>query len=175
MTIGFTLQNRPGHPDLLGQGFTHEGLPVTEATWVESGVLKHLDYDRFSAKQHGVETIPTMESPYLCGDKPTCEDVNDLVRQTDQGILVTNFWYIRPVNPTDLTLTGMTRDGTFLIEKGNITTPIRNFRFHESPLRVFNQVEAFTYPQEATSSETGKLLVPAMRIADFNFSSVTKF
>ena len=101
--------------------------------------------------------------------------VHDLIRHTDQGILVTNFWYIRPVNPTDLTLTGMTRDGTFLIEKGKITTAIRNFRFHDSPLRVFNQIEAFTTPQEATSSETGKLLVPAMKIRDFHFSSVTKF
>jgi predicted Zn-dependent protease len=170
-----TLRNRPSHPDLLGEGFTNEGLPVNEITWIESGVLKHLDYDRFTARQHAVVTIPTLESPCLAGDTSACADVNELIRQTTRGILVTNFWYIRPVNPTDLTLTGMTRDGTFLIEEGQITRAIRNFRFHDSPLRVFNQIEAFTTPQEATSSETGKLLVPAMKIRDFNFSSVTKF
>ena len=98
-----------------------------------------------------------------------------MIRDTTRGILVTNFWYIRPVNPTDLTLTGMTRDGTFLIEDGQITTPIRNFRFHDSPLRAFNHIETLTDPQEATSSETGKLLVPAMKIRDFNLSSVTRF
>jgi len=170
-----TLRNRPSHPDLLGEGFTNEGLPVNEMTWIDSGVLKQLDYDRFTARQHDVVRIPTLESPCLAGDKSACSDVNELIRQTNRGILVTNFWYIRPVNPTDLTLTGMTRDGTFLIEEGRITTAIRNFRFHDSPLRVFNQIEAFTTPQEATSSETGKLLVPAMKIRDFNFSSVTKF
>jgi predicted Zn-dependent protease len=98
-----------------------------------------------------------------------------LVRTTQRGILVTNFWYIRSVNPTDLTLTGMTRDGTFLVENGEIVSAVRNFRFHESPLRAFNQLDAFTTPTEAVTSETGKVLVPAMRIRDFNFSSVTRF
>ena len=152
-----------------------EGLPVSETSWIESGVLKHLDYDRFTARQHGVVNIPTLESPCLAGDDSSCADVNDLIRQTARGILVTNFWYIRPVNPTDLTLTGMTRDGTFLIENGRVATAVRNFRFHDSPLRVFNQIEAFTALREATSAETGKLLVPAMTIRDFNFSSVTRF
>ena len=170
-----TLRNDPAHPDLLGPGFTHEGLPVNEVTWIDAGVLKHLDYDRFTAQQHGVVTIPTLESPCLSGEHPPCATVRELIQNTHRGILVTNFWYIRPVNPTDLTLTGMTRDGTFLIEGGQITKALRNFRFHDSPLRVFNQVETFTTPHEATSSETGKLLVPAMKIRNFNFSSVTKF
>jgi predicted Zn-dependent protease len=69
----------------------------------------------------------------------------------------------------------MTRDGTFLVENGEITSAIRNFRFHESPLRAFNHVDACTTPTEAVTSETGKALVPAMRIQDFNFSSVTRF
>ena len=171
-----TLRNRPDHPDLLGVGFTNEGLPVQEITWVESGVLKHLDYDRYTARQHEVDNIPTLESPCLTGKETSvAAHVKDLIQETRNGILVTNFWYIRPVNPIDLTLTGMTRDGTFLIENGRITRSIRNFRFHDSPLRVFNQIEALTTPQEATSSETGKLLVPAMKIRDFNFSSVTRF
>lgn len=170
-----TLQNRPDHPDLLGQGFTNEGLPVNEVTWIEAGVLRQLEYDRFTAKQHGLHTLPTLESPCFFGERTPGLRVEDLVRTTDYGILITNFWYIRPVNPTDLTLTGMTRDGTFLIEDGRVTAAVRNFRFHDSPLQAFNRIEALTGPQEATSSETGKLLVPAMKIRDFNLSSVTRF
>lgn len=102
-------------------------------------------------------------------------NLQELIKQTERAILVTNFWYIRTVNPTDLTLTGMTRDGTFLVENGAIVSAVKNFRFHESPLQAFNRIEAFTGPAEAITSETGKLLVPAMRLRDFNFSSVTKF
>jgi len=170
-----SLLNQPAHADLLGNGFTHEGLPVIESGWIEAGVLTQLLHDRYTAREHQIETLTTLESPYLSGERPIGTRVDDLIRTTQRGILVTNFWYIRPVNPSDLTLTGMTRDGTFLIENGEITSAVRNFRFHESPLRAFNQVEAYTAPAEAVTSETGKALVPAMRIHDFNFSSVTRF
>ena len=170
-----TLRNRPDHPDLLGHGFTWEGLPSNDVAWIEGGVLKQLDYDRFTAKEHHVNVIPTLEAPYLSGDDTAVSSIDNLIGHTERGILVTNFWYLRIVNPTDLTLTGMTRDGTFLIEDGRVTTGLRNFRFHESPLRAFNQLEAFTTPAEASSAETGKLLVPAMKLREFNFSSVTRF
>lgn len=170
-----SLLNHPAHADLLGNGFTHEGLPVIESGWIESGVLTQLLHDRYTACEHQIDPLTTLESPHLSGERPIGTRVDDLIRTTQRGILVTNFWYIRPVNPSDLTLTGMTRDGTFLIENGEITSAVRNFRFHESPLRAFNQVEAYTTPAEAVTSETGKALVPAMRIHDFHFSSVTKF
>ncbi len=170
-----TLKNRPEHADLLGSGFTGEGLPSNDFGWIDAGVLTQLDYDRFTAKEHQVEVIPTLEAPCLSGNGSTVPSVEELVRSTQRGILVTNFWYLRIVNPTDLTLTGMTRDGTFLIEDGQVTTGLRNFRFHESPLQALNQIEAFTVPMEASSAETGKLLVPALKIRDFNFSSVTRF
>lgn len=170
-----SLTNRPEHPDLLGCGFTADGLPTNALAWIDRGVLRQLAYDRFTAKQHGVEPIPTLEAPCLSGDGRTAASVDELVDGTERGILVTNFWYIRTVNPADLTLTGMTRDGTFLVEDGHITTPVHNFRFHESPLRALNRLEAFTRPMEASSAETGKLLVPAMKIREFNFSSVTRF
>ncbi|HEU4684433.1 MAG TPA: TldD/PmbA family protein [Nitrospira sp.] len=171
----FTLQNLPDHSDLFGVGFTSEGLPSEPSTWIEQGVLKQLSYDRFTALQHGVKTIPTMEAPCLGAVRPEAARVTDLVKLVDRAILVTNFWYIRTVNPADLTLTGMTRDGTFLVEDGQIVSAVKNFRFHESPLRAFNQVEACTEPAEAVTSETGKMLVPAMLIREFNFSSITKF
>jgi len=170
-----TLQNQPRHPDLLGTGFTGEGLPCEESVWIEKGVLRQLAYDRFTAKQRGVKKIPTIDAPVVSVSGPVAGRVQDLIKSAERAILVTNFWYIRTVNPTDLTLTGMTRDGTFLVEGGQIVAAVKNFRFHESPLRAFNQVAAFGEPAEAVTSETGKLLVPAMLIKDFNFSSVTKF
>ena len=170
-----TLQNLPGHADLLGTGFTPEGLPSEDAVWIDHGVLKQLDYDRFTAKQHKIKRIATLEAPCLSASGSPPLKTQDLIKQCERAILVTNFWYIRTVNPTDLTLTGMTRDGTFLVEDGQITSAVRNFRFHESPLRVFKHVEAWTEPSEAVTSETGKMLVPAMVLRDFNFSSVTRF
>jgi predicted Zn-dependent protease len=170
-----TLQNLPDHPDLFGIGFTQDGLPSESSTWVEQGVLKQLSYDRFTAMAHGVKTIPTMEAPCLSATRASASRVQDLVKQVDRAVLVTNFWYIRTVNPADLTLTGMTRDGTFLVEDGQIVSAVKNFRFHESPLRAFNQMEGCTEPAEAVTSETGKMLMPAMLIRDFNFSSVTRF
>jgi predicted Zn-dependent protease len=170
-----TLQNLPEHADLLGTGFTHEGLPSEDALWIEKGVLRELSYDRFTAKQRKIKRIATLEAPCLSGSGPGALKVQELIKQCERAILVTNFWYIRTVNPTDLTLTGMTRDGTFLVEDGQITTAVKNFRFHESPLRVFKQVDAVTEPMEAVTSETGKMLVPAMILRDFHFSSVTRF
>jgi predicted Zn-dependent protease len=79
------------------------------------------------------------------------------------------------VDSTDLTLTGMTRDGTFLVENGKIVCGLRNFRFHDSPLRAFQQIDAATAPMEASTMERGKMLLPAVKLPDFHLSSVTKF
>ena len=170
-----TLRNLPTHGDLLGMGFTADGLPTVESDWITEGVLTQLAYDRFTAKARGIDIIPTLDAPCLSGSGSSMPTLQDIIKHTERAILVTNFWYIRPVNPTDLTLTGMTRDGTFLVEKGAIVSAVKNFRFHESPLRVFKRIEAFTNPAEAITSETGKLLVPAMALRDFNFSSITRF
>ena len=170
-----TLQNRPDHPSLMGASFNGYGLASNSRTWIERGVLKELDYDRFSAKEHDVEPSFGLDAPHLSGENPVGESVADLIETTERGVLVTNFWYIRFVNPKDLTLTGMTRDGTFLIEDGKLGGGLINFRFHESPLRAFNQIEAFTTPLDAITMERGKMLLPAMKIRDFNFSSVTRF
>lgn len=170
-----TLRNVPDHADLLGEGFTQEGLPSTDSVWIDRGILKQLAYDRFTAKAGGVETIPTLEAPALSVEGPPVQSIQDLIKSTERGILVTNFWYIRPVNPRDLMLTGMTRDGTFLVEKGEVVSAVKNFRFHESPLLVFQRLSAWTAPMEAINSETGKMLVPAMALPHFHFSSVTRF
>ena len=170
-----TFRNLPTHEDLLGIGFTSNGLPTVASDWITDGVLTQLSYDRFTAKERGIDKIPTLDAPCLSGTGPSLPTLQELITRTERAILVTNFWYIRTVNPTDLTLTGMTRDGTFLVENGKIVSAVKNFRFHESPLRVFKRIDAFTKPAEAITSETGKLLVPAMTLHDFNFSSFTRF
>jgi predicted Zn-dependent protease len=170
-----TLSNQPRYPDLLGNGFNSEGLPAEELAWIQNGMLKQLRYDRYTAQEHHVHPSPSLDAPYLSGEGTEAASIDDLIRSTQRGILVTNFWYIRDVNPTDMTLTGMTRDGVFLLEDGRITTPLVNFRWHESPFRAFSNVEAFTAPTDAVSNENWKMQLPAMKIADFNFSSVTRF
>jgi predicted Zn-dependent protease len=170
-----TLSNAPDHADLHGVGFTSEGLPSGPSRWISSGVLKQLAYDRFTAHTHGIKAIPTLEAPVLSVDGDVSGTVQELIKRTDRAILVTNLWYIRSVNPNDLTLTGMTRDGTFLVERGEIVSAVKNFRFHESPLRAFQDIDASTAPMEAVTSEIGKMLVPAMALPRFHFSSVTRF
>lgn len=170
-----SLENCPGHADLLGVGFTAEGLPSTASPWIHQGALQQLLYDRFTAQAQQISPIPTIEAPRLSIEGTSASSLAQLIKSTDRAILVTNFWYLRTVNPADLTLTGMTRDGTFLVEKGEIVSAVKNFRFHESPLRAFQQVESWTAPMEAVTSETGKMLVPAMVLPEFHFSSVTRF
>jgi predicted Zn-dependent protease len=170
-----TLQNHPDHADLLGEGFTRDGLPSMSSLWIEHGILKQLAYDRFTAKVDGVDTIPTLEAPALSVEGIAAHSIQELIKTTERAILVTNLWYIRPVNPRELMLTGMTRDGTFLVEKGEIVSAVKNFRFHESPLQAFRHIDRWTAPMEAVNSETGKMLVPAMALPHFHFSSVTRF
>lgn len=170
-----SFENLPGHDDLLGIGFTADGLATAPSRWIDRGVLRQLSYDRFTARAHRIDKLPTLDAPCVSFEGATAHSVQDLVKTTARALLVTNFWYIRPVNASDLTLTGMTRDGTFLVEEGRIVAAVKNLRFHESPLRAFNRVDACTVPMEAVTSETGKLLVPAMALRDFNFSSVTRF
>lgn len=169
-----SLRNRPDHPSLMGASFDAQGLPSNFKTWIADGVLRELTYDRFTAREHNVEPSFGIDAPYLSGEASVAS-VEELVRQTQRGVLVTNFWYIRGVNPSDLTLTGMTRDGTYLIEDGRIAGGIFNFRWHDSPLRVLSAVEAFTAPMDAITWERGKMMLPALRVRDFNFSSVTRF
>jgi predicted Zn-dependent protease len=170
-----TLRNRPEHPSLLGSGFNSMGMANNYFAWIENGVLKHLDYDRFTATQHAEQPTTGVDAAELSGPRADAQSLDDLIAGTAHGVLVTHFWYIRYVNRTDLTLTGMTRDGTFLIKDGRIAGGVHNFRFQESPLVALNQVEAFTEPDDAIATEGDKMMLPALRIRDFNFASVTRF
>lgn len=177
-----SLRSEPRHRDLLGSRFDRSGLSSKPMDWIEKGVLKQLYYDRFTAKEHGVEPTSRPSATILSFNGPRARSINDLIAQTGQqagaasrAVLITNFWYIRSVDRSDITVTGMTRDGTFLIEDGKIVCGLRNFRFHDSPLRCFAQVDAATEPLEAITLERGKMLLPALKLPDFHLSSVTKF
>jgi len=170
-----TLRSDPTHADLLGGAFDQTGLATKPMTWIESGVLRQISYDRFTAQEHGVEPTPSAGAIVVSFNAPTAHGLDELIAATPRAILITNFWYIRSVDPADLTITGMTRDGTFLVEDGKIVAGVRNFRFHDSPLRCFAKVDSATRPMDAVTMERGKMLLPAVLLPDFHLSSVTKF
>jgi predicted Zn-dependent protease len=159
------IYSDPMNAEIPSAPFTGDGLPVKRTQWVEKGVVKNLSYSRYWAAQKGVEPIPFNRSIVLEGGTQSLED---LIKSTEKGILVTRFWYIRSVDPQTLLLTGLTRDGTFYIENGEIKFPIKNFRFNESPVIMLNNVEALGKPVR-----TGSGLIPPMKIRDFTFTSLS--
>ena len=146
-----------------GGGGATLGLPSRQAVWIEKGVLKNLSVDRYWASKTGREPVLYSSSLVMTGGSGT---VDDLVAGSERALLVTRFWYIRSVNPQTLQLTGLTRDGVWLVEHGKIAGPVNNFRFNDSPANLLKNVEALS-----ASVSTGNMVVPAIRARDFNFSS----
>ena len=141
--------------------------------WVENGVLKDLFYSRFWAEKMGKKPTAGPANLIMDGGNAT---MADLIAGTERGVLVTRFWYIRPLDPQTILVTGLTRDGLFLIEKGKVTRPVKNMRWNESPIVALNNVDAMTPPERVVSGEgiggSGLALVcPAARIREFTFSS----
>ena len=101
--------------------------------------------------------------------------VEEMVRSTERGLLVTRVWYIREVDPFQKILTGMTRDGTFWVEDGKAQYGVRNFRFNQSIIEMLKQVEMMSTPQRAAGEESFEMVLPAMKVRDFNLTSTTKF
>ena len=144
-------------------GGNFAGLPARRTTWIEKGVLRNLTTDLYWAKKIGEEPLPFSGGLVMEGGTGT---VDDLVAGTDRGLLLTRFWYIRTVNPQTVQLTGLTRDGVWLIEKGKVVGPVNNFRFNDSPVNLLKNMEAMS-----ASVSTGDMVVPAIRSRDFNFTS----
>lgn len=159
------IYSDPMNTEIPSSTFTGEGLPVKRTQWVEKGIVKNLSYSRYWAAQKNVQPLPFSRSMIIEGGTQSLED---LIKSTEKGILVTRFWYIRSVDPQTLLLTGLTRDGTFYIENGEIKFPIKNFRFNESPVIMLNNVEALGKPVR-----TGSGLIPPMKIRDFTFTSLS--
>ena len=166
-----TLISDPQDPQLRAQPFDGQGMPSKRMVWVENGVLKNLAYSRFWAQKQNKEPTPFPGSMKMIGGTTSTED---MIKSTPRGILVTRLWYLRQVDPRTILFTGLTRDGTFLIENGKITKSIKNFRFNESPLFMLNNIEAMGLSVRLAGTEGGGAIVmPALKVKDFNFTSLS--
>lgn len=171
------------HPVQSGAAFDGEGEPRRRVTLIENGVAKNVVYARATAGKAGVEpTGHGFPLPNEYGEMPlnivmegSRTSVEDMIRSTDRGLLLTRLWYIREVDPYQKLLTGMTRDGTFWIEGGEVRHGVKNFRFNQSVIEMLNQVDSLGPSQRTSGEESFDMVVPAMKVRDFNFSSLTKF
>lgn len=189
------IRDDAAHPLQLGAPFDGEGVRRQSVQLVENGVIKRLVYARATAeKMKGSECkdkvgaiAPTGHGfalPNEIGEAPlnivfgapeVPRTVPEMIASTDRGVLVTRLWYIREVDPYEKILTGMTRDGTFYVEDGKIRHGVLNFRFNESLLHMLSNVEEMGTPVRASGEESFDMVVPAMKVRDFNFTEVTKF
>jgi PmbA protein len=183
------------HPLQSGPSFDGEGLRRQKVRLVENGVVKQLVYARASAekmrKSEYADNVGPIEStghgfpiPNEMGEGPMNivfepphdpKTVDQMIASTERGILVTRLWYIREVDPYEKILTGMTRDGTFLVENGKLVCGVRNFRFNQSLIEMLSNVEQMSTPVRTSGEESFDMVVPAMKVRDFNFTEVTKF
>jgi len=171
------------HPLQLGAPFDGEAVPRQRVTLVQSGVPRNLVYSRASAKRDGKK--PTGHGfglPNEYGEAPMNlvfgggdSSVEKMIANTDRGLLVTRVWYIREVDPYEKVMTGMTRDGLFLVENRKITSAVRNFRFNQSLIDLLQNVEAMGPAVRATAEEAFEMVVPAMKVNGFHFTEPTKF
>ena len=159
------LWSDPLHPEIPTSTWSGDGQALKKTVWIENGVVKNLAYDRFWAQEQGVEPVPFPNNIIMGGGDASLED---LIKGTKKGILVTRLWYIRTVDPQTLLYTGLTRDGTFYIENGQIKHPVKNFRFNESPVIMLNNLEALGQQVRINGN-----LIPYMKIRDFTFTSLS--
>lgn len=171
------------HPQQLGASFDGEGIPRQRVNLVENGVPRNLVYSRASAKR--AKTKPTGHGfalPNEYGEAPMNlvfsggdSSLEKMVASTDRGLLVTRVWYIREVDPYEKIMTGMTRDGLYLVENGKVTGAVRNFRFNQSLIELLQNVEAMSPACRATAEEAFEMVVPAMKVKNFHLTEPTKF
>lgn len=166
-----TFINDPWYDGAETFPWDEEGLPRERRALVENGRVTNLNYSRYWADRQGQ---PAAGQPgnliMLGGTKST----SDLVRETERGILVTRTWYIRMVDPQTVLLTGLTRDGTFYIENGELRYPVKNFRFNESPVIMLNNIDELGRPvRTAGNNSSFTVMIPPMRIRDFTFTSLS--
>jgi predicted Zn-dependent protease len=169
-----TITSDPYDVDVAGSPFAGDGSPTQRVVWIENGVVKNLNYDRYWGEKQGHSPTNSGGSIRMTGGTET---LDDLVRSTKRGLLVTRFWYLRPVDQRTILYTGLTRDGTYLIENGRITKPVKNLRFNDSPIFMLNNLEAMGVPERVSASEGGDpglaIMVPPIKVRDFNFTSLS--
>jgi len=178
-----TISDDVYHPLQQGAPFDSEGLPRQRVLLVDRGIPKNLVYSRAAAKAaHKQPTGHGFALPNEYGEAPLNlvfaggdSSIDKMVASTERGLLVTRLWYIREVDPYEKVMTGMTRDGLFLVENGRVMGAVRNFRFNQSIIEMLKNVELLGPAVRATGEEAFEMVVPAMKVRDFYFSEVTKF
>lgn len=166
-----TIYSDPMDPALPTSTWNGDGRPQEKVSWIEKGAVKNFYYSRYWAQKKNVKAIPSPDGIIMLGGSASLED---LIKRTEKGILVTRLWYIREVDPQTLLYTGLTRDGTFYIENGQIKFPVKNFRFNESAVIMLNNLDELGIPERTVSGESGvHAMIPPMRIRDFTFSSLS--
>lgn len=165
------IYSDPWNKDLPTPNWNGDGRPQEKISWIEKGVVKNMYTSRYWAQKTGIKPIPSPDGAIMEGGTKSLEE---LIKGTEKGILVTRLWYIRPVDPQTLLLTGLTRDGTFYIENGEIKFPIKNFRFNESPVIMLNNLEEMGKTERTVSAESNaNYLLPPLKIRDFTFTSLS--
>jgi predicted Zn-dependent protease len=183
-----TLTSDPMDSETPGAPFGADGSPIGRRVWVEKGVLRTLSYDRYWAEKKGVAAnggggggrgggggfFGAGGALRMLGGNATLEE---MIASTQRGILCTRFWYIRGVDQRTVLYTGLTRDGTFLIENGKVTRPVKNLRWNESPVFVLNNLEMIGRAERVISNEAGSagaaMMMPPIKAKDFNFTSAS--
>lgn len=169
-----TLYTDPNDPLLFTTPFDNEGLPNRRMEWFDRGTLRNLVYDRFWGQRQGVTPTGFPSGFMMQGGDAT---LDEMIAGTERGLLVTRFWYMRPVDQRSILYTGLTRDGTFLVENGRIARPVRNLRWNESPIHILNNIEMMGRPERILPSEAGSVgasvIVPALKVRNFNFTSLS--
>ena len=167
-----TLYSDPNDPLVPGGIYSDDGLPAQRTVWIDGGVLKNLQCSRYWAQKAGLQPVPSPTTLTMMGGTTSTPD---MIKQVKRGLLITRFWYIREVDPQTVLLTGLTRDGIFLIEDGEIVKPVHNFRFNESPVAMLNKVVALGPAVRAYGEETIGIptAVPTLLVDGFTLSSVS--
>ena len=183
------------HPLQTGAPFDGEGMRRQRLPFIENGIVKQLVYARGTAEKmkkseyaksvgpiaptgHGFplpNEMGEMPANIVFAPPENPKTVEQMISETERGVLVTRLWYIREVDPYEKILTGMTRDGTFLVENGKVGRGVRNFRFNESLISMLSNVEAMSTAVRSSGEESFDMVVPAMKVKEFNFTEVTKF
>ena len=189
------ISDDAAHPLQAGSPFDGEGMTRQRVPLVENGVVKRVVYARATARKmknseyagkvgpieatgHGFplpNEVGEMPLNIVFGGPENPQSVEQMVASTERGVLVTRLWYIREVDPYEKIVTGMTRDGTFLVEDGKVQCGLRNFRFNQSLISMLSNVEAMSAPVRASGEESFDMVAPAMKVKEFNFTEATKF
>ena len=168
------IHSDPEDPSIYSTPFNNMGLANRRTIWIQDGTLQELNYDRYWAEQNNREPTGFPSGWYMAGGNDTLEE---MIASTERGLLLTRFWYIRSVDPRTILFTGLTRDGTFLIENGRITHPVKNLRWNETPIFMLNNIEMMGAPVRISSGESAGLtpavVVPPLKVRDFSFTSIS--